>query len=144
VIACGIFGYGVISLSIVGVGVVALGTLAVGLVLAMGGVAVAPIAVGGAVLGYYANGALAWGAHAIGPSVYDPSAETFFNPRMGKLTGWIFRGCLICMPLFLALGFIPALMAKLAERRSQRRFRHITVSDRQGASASGPQRSADR
>jgi hypothetical protein len=124
VIACGIFGYGLISVSIVAVGVVALGSVAVGMVLAMGGLAVAPVAVGGAVLGYYANGALAWGKHPLSPSVSDPSAARFFNPLAGMVAGWIFRACLFATPLFLAVGFIPALMAKLAERRSRRRFRH--------------------
>jgi predicted Ser/Thr protein kinase len=130
VIACGIFGYGLISLSIVAVGVVALGTLAVGLGLAMGGVAVGPVALGGAVFGYYANGALAWGKHPIGPGVYDPFADKFFNPWVTKATGWVFRACLIVIPLFLALGFVPALMAKLAERQRLRRLRDTTVSDR--------------
>jgi len=122
VIACGIFGYGVVSVSIVAVGVVALGSLAVGLVFAMGGVAVAPVAVGGAVLGYYANGALAWGKHPLSPGAYDPLAEQFFNPRAGLVIGWIFRVCLLAMPLFLALGFVPSLMAKVAERRRKRRL----------------------
>lgn len=122
VIACGIFGYGLISISVVAVGGVALGSLAVGLGLAMGGVAVAPVALGGAVLGYYANGALAWGAHALSPGVYDPLAEKFFSPRASRLMGWTIRACLVATPLFLALGFVPGLMATLAERRRKRRF----------------------
>jgi predicted Ser/Thr protein kinase len=123
VIACGIFGYGLVSLSVVAVGVVALGSLAVGMLLAMGGVAVAPVAVGGAVFGYYANGALAWGKHPLAPGLSDPLAEKFFNPWALRVTGWVFRACLFVTPLFLALGFLPALMAKLAERRRKRRFR---------------------
>ncbi len=122
VVACGIFGYGVISISVVAVGVVALGSVAVGLWLAMGGVAVAPVAIGGAVFGYYANGAMAWGKHAIGPGVYDPSAEKFFNPWVAKYMRSVFIGSIICMPLFLTLGFVPALMAKMSERRRKRRF----------------------
>ena len=81
VIACGIFGYGLVSVSVVAVGVVSLGSVAVGILLAMGAAAVAPVAVGGAAFGYYANGALAWGKHAISPTVYDPLADKFFNPR---------------------------------------------------------------
>ena len=127
VVACGIFGYGLISVSVIAVGVVSLGSLAVGLVLAMGGVAVGPVALGGAALGYYATGALAWGMHAIGPGVYDPFADKFFNPRWAKVTGWVFRACLVVMPLFLVLGLLPNLMAKLAERRRQRRLRETTV-----------------
>jgi predicted Ser/Thr protein kinase len=123
VIACGIFGYGVISISIVAVGIVALGSVAAGLLLAMGGIAIGPIANGGAVLGYYACGALAWGKHAIGPGVYDPLADKFFNPATAKLTLWIFRACLLATPMFLALGFVPALMANVSERRTRRAWR---------------------
>ena len=122
VIACGIFGYGVISISVVGVGVVALGSVAVGMWLAMGGVALAPIAIGGAVFGYYANGAMAWGKHAMGPGGYDPLADKFFNPWAAKYMRSVFIGSVICIPLFLALGFVPALMAKISERRRKRRF----------------------
>ena len=122
VIACGIFGYGVVSISVVAVGVVALGSVAVGLALAMGGMAIAPIAIGGAVFGYYANGAIAWGKHAISPAVYDPLAEKFFSPLAAKLMHWVFIGAIICTPLFLALGFVPSLMAKISERRRKRRF----------------------
>jgi hypothetical protein len=88
----------------------------------MGGVAIAPIAIGGAAFGYYANGAMAWGKHAIGPGVYDPLAEKFFTARTAKFTLWVIRGSLLAMPLFLALGFVPALMAKISERRRKRRF----------------------
>ena len=124
VVACGIFGYGIISMSVVAVGVVALGSLSVGLGLAMGGVAVAPVALGGAVFGYFANGALAWGAHAMSPAVYNAAADKFFNAGVLRVTGWIFRACLLLMPLFLVLGAVPTLMAKLAERRRKRRFRN--------------------
>jgi Protein kinase domain len=123
VIACGIFGYGVISLSVVAVGIVACGSVAAGLLMAMGGMAIAPVAMGGAAFGWYANGAIAWGKHAIGPNVYDPLAEAFFNPRAAKVTSWVFRTMLVAVPLFLALGFVPALMAKISERRRKRRFR---------------------
>ena len=122
VIACGIFGYGLISISVVAVGVVALGSVAAGLWLALGGVAIAPLAMGGAVCGYYANGAIAWGKHAISPAVQDPLAAEFFNPWIAKLTQWVFKGTLVVMPVFLALGFVPALMAKMNERRRKRRF----------------------
>jgi hypothetical protein len=122
VIACGIFGYGLISISVVGVGVVACGSVAIGLWLAMGGVAVAPVALGGAAFGYYANGAVAWGIHALSPHAYDPVADAFFKPHTAKFMDWVIKGSLICMPLFLALGFVPAWMAKLAERRRIRRF----------------------
>jgi eukaryotic-like serine/threonine-protein kinase len=124
VIACGIFGYGLVSMSVVAVGVVALGSLAVGMALAMGGMAVAPVALGGAVLGYFANGALAWGVHPMAPGVSDPLAVRFFNPRLVTMIGWTFRACMFATPLFLALGSVPALMAKLAERRRKRRLRH--------------------
>ncbi len=120
VIACGIFCYGPLAIGVVAVGGVALGSVAVGLWCAMGGVAIAPVAIGGAVLGYYANGAIAWGKHAIGPGMYDPLADTFFSPWIAKAVRWVLMGSLICMPLFLALGFVPALMAKLAERRRKR------------------------
>jgi hypothetical protein len=123
VIACGIFGYGLISISVVGVGVVACGSVAVGLLLAMGGVALAPVALGGAAFGYYANGAVAWGIHALSPHVYDPVADAFFKPHTAKFMDWVIKGSLICMPVFLILGFVPAWMARLAERRRKERFR---------------------
>ena len=121
VVACGIFGFGLISISVVAVGVVAVGSVAVGLLLAMGGAALAPVAIGGAAFGYYANGALVWGKHAFGPGVaYDPLADKFFNPRAAKFMHGVFIGSLICIPLFLALGFVPSLMAKISERRSKK------------------------
>ena len=122
VIACGIFGYGLISISVVAVGVVALGSVAAGLWLAMGGVALAPIAIGGAAFGYYANGAMSFGKHAIGPGVYDLVADKFFNPWVAKYMRWVFIGSIGCIPLFLALGFIPALMARISEKRRRKRF----------------------
>jgi predicted Ser/Thr protein kinase len=123
VIACGIFCYGPVAIGIVSMGIVAVGTAAVGLWCAMGGVAIAPVAIGGAALGYYANGAMAWGKHALAPGVYDPLAEKFFNPWIAKSMRWVFMASLICMPIFLALGFVPALMARISERRRQRRLR---------------------
>jgi len=33
-----------------------------------------------------------------------------------------FIGSIICIPLFLTLGLVPSLMAKLSERRRKRRF----------------------
>ncbi|MCL4788144.1 MAG: serine/threonine protein kinase [Verrucomicrobia bacterium] len=123
VIACGIFGYGLISVSVVGVGVVACGSVAIGLLLAMGGVAVAPIALGGAAFGYFANGAVAGGIHALSPQLYDPVADAFFKPHTARFMDWVIKGSLICMPVFLVLGFIPAWMARLAERRRRRHFR---------------------
>lgn len=122
VIACGIFGYGLISISVVAVGVIACGSVAVGLFVGMGGVAFAPIALGGAAFGYYANGAVAWGKHALSPHLYDAQAAAFFQPHAAKFMDWVIKGSLICMPLFLTLGFVPAWMARLAERRRQRRF----------------------
>ncbi len=122
VIACGIFGYGLVSISVVAVGVVALGSVATGLWLAMGGVALAPIAIGGAAFGYYANGAMVFAKHAIGPGVYDLQADQFFNPWSGRFMRWTFIGSILCIPLFLALGFIPSLMAKMSERRRKSRF----------------------
>ncbi len=122
VIACGIFGYGLISFSVIAVGVFAMGSVAVGLLLAMGGVAVAPVAMGGAAFGWFANGAIAWGKHALAPNVYDPVADKFFNPYAWKFTTWVFRGMLVAVPLFLALGFVPSLMARISERRRQKRF----------------------
>lgn len=123
VIACGIFGYGLISVSVVAVGVIACGSVAVGLFVGMGGVAFAPIALGGAAFGYYANGAVAWGRHALSPHLYDAQAAAFFQPHTATFMDWVIKGSLICMPLFLALGLVPAWMARLAERRRKRRFR---------------------
>jgi len=120
VIACGIFCYGPIAIGVVAVGIIALGSVATGLFYAMGGVAIAPVAIGGAVCGYYANGALAWGKHAIGPGLSDPSADKFFSPWVTKSVRWVFKATLVAMPVFLALGFIPSLMAKFAERRRQK------------------------
>ncbi len=122
VIACGIFGYGLISISVVAVGLVACGSVAVGLWIAMGGVAVAPVALGGAAFGWYANGAIVWGKHALSPTAYDPLADKFFNPVAGRLTTWVFKAMLVAVPVFLALGFIPSLMARISERRRKRRF----------------------
>ena len=122
VIACGIFGYGLVSISVVAVGVIAWGGVAVGLFLGMGGVAVAPIALGGAAFGYYANGVIVWGIHALGPHAYDPLADAFFKPYAANFMDWAIKATLIFMPLFLVLGFVPAWMAKFAERRRQRRF----------------------
>jgi predicted Ser/Thr protein kinase len=120
VIACGVFGYGVVSVSVVAVGLISLGSVAVGLWLAMGGMAVGLIAMGGAAFGYYACGALVWGPHAIGPGAHDLLAEQFFNPTSARLTTWIFRACLVATPLFLALGCVPSLMAKVSERRTRK------------------------
>jgi predicted Ser/Thr protein kinase len=122
VIACGIFGYGVVSLSVVAVGVFALGSVAVGLWLAIGGVAMAPIAMGGAVFGYYASGQIASGKHALGPGLSDPLADQFFNPWAAKLVPRVIMGTLIGIPVFLVLGLVPSLMAKISERRRKRRF----------------------
>jgi predicted Ser/Thr protein kinase len=130
VIAIGIFGYGLFSISIIAVGAVALGPVAVGLGLAIGGVAVAPVALGGSAAGYYATGGLAWGRHALSPRVYDPIAEKFFSPRTTGLMMWAARAGLVAMPLFLALGFLPNLMAKLAERQRQRHLRSAASSRR--------------
>ncbi len=122
VIACGIFGYGLISISVVAVGVVACGSVAAALMLAMGGVAVAPVAMGGLTFGWFASGAMAWGKHALTPTAYDPVAKEFFNPRVWKLVGWVFRALIVAVPLFLALGFVPKLMARISERQRQKRF----------------------
>ena len=123
VIACGIFCYGPIAIGVVSIGIVALGSAAVGLLYAMGGVAVAPVAIGGAVFGYYANGAIVWATHGMGPGMmYDPLADKFFNPWITKSVRWMFTASLICMPVFLALGFVPALMARISERRRKDRF----------------------
>ena len=129
VIACGIFCYGPIAIGVVSVGVLAVGSVAVGLLAAMGGAALAPVAIGGAAFGYYANGALVWGQHAISPGVTDPLADKFFNPWLAQSTRGVFLASLICMPIFLALGFVPALMAKLSERR---RRRHLQGKQRAG------------
>jgi fructose-specific phosphotransferase system IIC component len=113
----------VVSVSIVAVGGVALGSVAAGLWLALGGMAVGPVAIGGAAFGYYANGALAWGRHAISPRSYDPMADAFFNPLAATLVDGLFQVILVATPLFLALGFLPSLMAKISERRTRRRLR---------------------
>ncbi|HVM49139.1 MAG TPA: serine/threonine-protein kinase [Candidatus Acidoferrum sp.] len=122
VIACGVFGYGLVSVSVVGVGVLAVGSVAVGLVLAIGGVAAGPVALGGAAFGYYATGALAWGIHALSPGAFDPIAARFFNARAVQVTNWVIRASLVMMPIFLALGLLPGLMAKVSDRRRRRRF----------------------
>jgi hypothetical protein len=122
VIACGIFGYGVISISVIAVGIVACGSIAAGLTLALGGVALAPVALGGAAFGWYANGAIAAGKHAISPNAYDASAAAFFNPMAGRVVHHIFRVLPIAVPVFLALGLIPSLMAKISERRRKRLY----------------------
>jgi len=123
VIACGIFCYGPISIGVVSVGILAVGSAAVGLGWAMGGVAVAPVAIGGAAFGYYASGALVWAQHALAPGVHDPLADKFFNPWVAQSMRGVFLASLICMPVFLALGFVPALMARLSERRRRLRLR---------------------
>jgi hypothetical protein len=123
VIACGIFGYGVVSVSVVAIGAIAVGSAAVGLWVAMGGFALAPIAIGGAAFGYYANGAMTWGKHVLSPGAYDPLANELFNPRALKLMRSVFLGSIVAMPVFLALGFVPSLMARISERRRKSRFR---------------------
>ncbi|HKW30414.1 MAG TPA: serine/threonine-protein kinase [Verrucomicrobiae bacterium] len=122
VIACGIFGYGVVSFSVIAVGMFACGSVAVGLVFAMGGMAIAPVAMGGLAFGWYANGAMAWGKHALAPNAYDPVADKFFSPYVWRLTNWVFRAMLVVVPAFLALGFLPKLMARISERRRKKRF----------------------
>jgi Protein kinase domain len=124
VIACGIFGYGLVSFSVIAVGVIACGSVAAGLVFAMGGLAIAPVALGGLAFGWYANGAMAWGKHALAPNAYDPVADKFFNPYAWRLANWVFRAMLIVVPLFLALGFLPKLMARISERSRKKRFRN--------------------
>jgi len=130
VIAIGIFGYGIFSMSIIALGVAALGPIAIGLGLAIGGVAIAPVAFGGSAAGYYATGGLAWGRHALSPRVYDPIAEQFFSPRRTRLLMMASYAGLVATPLFLALGFLPNLMAKLAERQRQRHLRSAASSRR--------------
>ena len=122
VVACGIVSFGVVSTSVVAVGVVALGSASVGLLLAVGGVAMAPVAMGGAAFGYYASGTIAAGMHAIGSGSSDPLAGKFFNTWADKFMRQVFFGSFICMPVFLALGLVPSLMAKISERRRKRRF----------------------
>lgn len=122
VVACGIISFGVVSASVVAVGVVALGSASVGLLLAVGGVAMAPVAMGGAAFGYYASGTIAAGMHAIGSGSSDPLAGKFFNTWADKFMRQVFFGSFICMPVFLALGLVPSLMAKISERRRQRCF----------------------
>jgi hypothetical protein len=120
VIACGIFCYGPIAIGVVSMGIFAVGSVAVGLLLAMGGAALAPVAIGGAAFGYYASGAIVWAQHALAPGVSDPVAQQFFDPWIAKSMRMVFLVSLICMPVFLALGFVPALMAKLSERRARK------------------------
>ena len=120
VVACGIFGVGLVSVSIIGVGVLAVGSVVVGLWMGMGGAVLAPVAVGGAAFGYYANGALAWGWNVLSPNAADPAAQKFFGLEVARLTRVMSVGSLIAMPFFLALGFLPGLMAKLSERRAQK------------------------
>jgi hypothetical protein len=120
VIACGIFCYGPIAIGVVSMGIFAVGSVAVGLLLAMGGAALAPVAIGGAAFGYYASGAIVWAQHALAPGVSDPVAQQFFDPWIAKSMRMVFLVSLICMPVFLALGFVPSLMAKLSERRARK------------------------
>ena len=98
--------------------------------LGIGGVAVAPMASGGVALGYYANGALAWGKHALSAQVHDPLAAKFFKPGAVAFTSWLHRTSLVAIPVFLVLGFLPNLMAKLAERQRQRHLRSTPGSGR--------------
>jgi hypothetical protein len=60
------------------------------------------------------------GVHALAPGVSDPVAQQFFNPWLAKASHWVFLVSLICMPVFLALGFVPTLMASLSERRGRK------------------------
>ena len=122
VIACGIFGYGVVSFSVIAVGIFACGSVAAGLLFAMGGMAIAPVAMGGLVFGWFANGAMAWGKHALAPNAYDAVADKFFNPYAWKFAHGVFRAMFVAVPLFLALGFLPKLMARISERRRRKRF----------------------
>jgi hypothetical protein len=122
VIACGIFGYGVVSFSVIAVGIFACGSVAVGLVIAMGGMAFAPLAMGGLAFGWFANGAMAWGKHVLAPNAYDPVADKFFNAYALKFMHWVFRSMFVAVPLFLAFGFLPKLMARVAERRRKKHF----------------------
>ncbi len=120
VVACGIFGYGLISISVVGVGVLACGSVALGLLVSMGGIAIAPLAIGGATVGWYANGALAWGVHALSPTSYDAAADRFFNPISARIIRTVFKTMILAVPFFLCLGFLPALMAKVSDRRAKK------------------------
>jgi hypothetical protein len=122
VIACGIFGYGLVSLSVVAVGVISIGSVAVGLWWAVGGLALAPVAVGGLVIGYYACGQVVVGKYMMGPHVNNPIAGAFFNPWLGKMVDRVFKVIPIVTILFLAIGCIPQLMAKVSERRRKRHF----------------------
>lgn len=121
-VACGIFGYGVISLSVVAIGIFACGSIAAGLAGAMGGLVVAPLAMGGAAVGWYANGAIAWGKHAVSPYFQDPVGQKFFSPYSVKIMYWAFRCMLVAVPIFLTMGFVPAIMSRLSERRARRRL----------------------
>ena len=122
VIACGIFGYGLISLSVVAVGVISIGSVAVGLWWAVGGLALAPVALGGLVIGYYACGQVVVGKYGMGPQLDNAIANAFFNPWVGKMMNKAFKVIPIVTILFLAIGCIPQLMAKVSERRRKRRF----------------------
>jgi len=122
VIACGIFGYGIVSISVVAVGVIASGSVAVGLWWAVGGLALAPVAVGGLVVGYYACGQVVVGKFVMGPHLVSPAADVFFNPWIGKMVDKVFKVLPFAVIFFLAIGWIPQLMAKSAEHRRMRRF----------------------
>ena len=122
VIACGIFGYGLVSLSVVAVGVISIGSVAVGLWWAVGGLALAPVALGGLVIGYYACGQVVVGKYGMGPHVVNPIADAFFNPWVGKMMDKAFKVIPIVTILFLAIGCIPQLMARVSEHRRKRRF----------------------
>jgi hypothetical protein len=122
VIACGIFGYGLVSISVVAVGVVAIGSVAAGLWWAVGGLALAPVALGGLAMGYYASGQVVVGKYVMGLHQVNPVAEAFFNPWVNKVVEKVFKMLPFVVILFLAIGCIPQLMAKVDERRRQRRF----------------------
>jgi len=89
---------------------------------AMGGVALAPVAMGGLVLGYYACGQVVSGKYGMSPHFTDPAANDFFNPWAGKAMDLLFKVLPFLVILFLAIGTLPQLMAKLAERRRKKHF----------------------
>ncbi len=118
VIACGIVGCGLISVSVIAVGVVAMGSVAIGLGMGMGVAAIGAVAAGSVALGYYSSGPIAWGVHV---ASHDPSAQAFFdNPKTHSLMQEVSLACIIAMPVFIAIGLVPKLMAVFAERRSRK------------------------
>jgi hypothetical protein len=130
VIACGGIGIGVVSLSALALGVVAMGGAVFALLGGMGAFCLAPIAMGAWAVGLYSCGDHVWAVHAVGRHVQDPAAEAFFSPWGQGVTRWVTLAMPFAIPLFIALGMLPLLMSKIAQRRSARRLSQVHSEER--------------